>query len=255
MISLRRFRTWLRRDRFEAIQPWSARAAKLLDPLFTANRMTLLGLVMCLPATFCFVYGAIGAGAVFMILSLFTDLFDGAIARYQEETYRAAQGLVPLSLEEETQFSILQRVEHRGVTHFGRSLDPLVDKIRTGLFLLTVGWTLIAPWIIWSIIGVAVVLTCMRPIKQWLKLDHAGSNRFGKYKIFAEVAGMATWLLLHTWVEFTTYTRLMELCFLLALALGLASLLGHVITGYVAHRKGVRIARTNALRARPSSLL
>lgn len=226
-----RFRAWLRRDRFEAVQPLSVHIAAFFDPLVTANQMTLIGLILCFPAWAFYSEGWMICGTISMMLSLSTDWFDGAIGRYQEEKYRKSIGLEPMTLEEEQALSISDRLSFRGTTHFGRSFDPFVDKIRLLVFLLTVGHGIISTLLIWSIIGTGVALTLIRPLKTWLKIDHAGANRFGKLKIFVEMGGMSVLVFLSPWTRWLWYEPLVNLCFLFALLFGLASLFGHLITG------------------------
>ncbi len=230
MKPIRRFRAWLRRDRFEAVQPLSVRVARFFDPVFTANQMTLVGLILCVPAWAFYHYDSVVGGTICMILSLSTDWFDGAIGRFQEQRYRASRGLQPMTLEEEQRLSLEQRLSFRGTTHFGRSFDPFVDKIRLLVFLLTIGQEVISTLLIWLIVGTGVLLTVIRPLKTWLKIDHAGSNRFGKLKIFVEMGGMSALVFLSPWPEWTWYKPLVNLCFILAFLFGLASLVGHLAT-------------------------
>ena len=250
---LHKFRAWLHRDGFEAVQPLSFRAAKFFDYFFTANRMTLLGLLLCIPAGVFFFWNDVVAGTIFMIMSLFTDWFDGAIGRYQEKKYHKSQGLKPMTLEEEMQLSFVKRVNLRGVTHLGRSLDPLVDKVRTFVFLLTIGYNIVSLWVIRGIIAVGITLTCVRLLKQKMKLDHVGANRFGKYKIWVEVIGMGTLVFLYQIQDWVYYKTCVNVCFVFAFAFGLASLVGHLATGFLVYRKRERIVRLNAKLTREST--
>jgi len=230
MKPIRRFRAWLRRDRFDAVQPLSMRVAAFFDPMFTANQMTLVGLALCFPAWAFYSEGWMVCGTIAMTLSLSTDWFDGAIGRFQEEKYRASIGLSPMSLEEEKCVSIEGLILFRGVTHLGRSLDPFVDKIRLLVFLLTIGQEVISTLLIWLIVGTGVLLTIIRPIKTWLKVDDASANRFGKFKIFVEMGGMSALVFLSPWPQWSWYKPLVNLCFILAFLFGLASLFGHFTT-------------------------
>lgn len=212
----------------------------------TANRLTLFGLLLCLPSGFFFVSGRIMTGTVFMILSLLTDGLDGFVGRYHEMKYRKSYGFDPITLDEEMKLSLAERVNFRGVTHFGRSLDPFVDKVRTFVFLLTVGYNIVAGWLIVGVITVGVVLTFVRPVKQLMKLDHVGANRFGKIKIWFEVLGMGTLVFLHPIQDWVYYKTCVNTCFVLAFVFGLASLIGHLATGYLSYRKHECTLRLNS---------
>ncbi len=143
--------------------------------------VTLLGGVLSIVGITLFLTGYDWSAIGLLTMSFLTDWFDGVLARHQ-------QGDKPvMAREEEDRLSILQRVRFRGVTNLGRNLDPAVDKIRFLGLLWVVGLGEIDLLIILGITGFAVLLTILRPIKRWLGLDSAASNRWGKIKVYAEV--------------------------------------------------------------------
>jgi len=242
-------RKWLRSEHFQAIQGLSRQVAGWFKDILTGNQMTILGMIMCVPMAVYYWKNGLLVGSILLTASLLTDWVDGALARYQ-------QGDRPLmTLEEEMQLSFLQRINYRGVTHLGRSLDPFADKVRFIAVLFSLGLKYVNIWLIVAIVGVALVLTIMRPIKQWLELDHVGSNRLGKFKVYFEIVGMASLVFLAPFVKLSTAVIVVNSLFTIALFFALCSLGGHVITGYFAHRarRVLRKSRTVHQDARSQS--
>lgn len=226
---MQRFRKWLVRDRFSAVQYLSRMIGEWLNNHLTANQITLIGMVLAIPMFFFFLYDNVLIGGVLLVFSLLTDFIDGALARYQQKDDPI------ITLEQELGMSFIARINYRGVTHLGRSLDPLADKVRFFLVLYPLGWGYVHIGLILSITLVALVLTVIRPFKQKMGLDHVGSNRFGKFKIWAEIVGISVLvlvpnnlLLLLEWYVAT------NLIFSIALLLGILSLSGHFYTGSIA---------------------
>lgn len=195
--------------------------ARFLSPYLTANQVTLIGLFACLPMTLLFLNDEYVAAALFLTFSLLTDFADGALAHYQQGTQTER------SLVAEQQLTLAQRINERGVTHLGKALDPFVDKVRFFCVLYALGFGMVASWLVVSLTVVAVVLTLIRPIKERYGWGDSRANRFGKFKIWAEIVGM---ILL---VCYPTNLTLLNFIFSVALALGLSSLAGHLIAGYV----------------------
>lgn len=116
-----------------------------------------------------------------LTLSFLTDWWDGCVARFHQN------GRPEVTREEEAKLSLWECLNYRGVTHLGRSIDPLVDKIRFLGLMWVVGYHVLDLAVMMLLTLIAVFLTLVRPIKSYFKLDHGGANQWGKYKVYAEV--------------------------------------------------------------------
>lgn len=208
----------------------------------TANWITIVGGLLAVISMTLFALGFDQTALCTLIASCLTDWFDGAVGRYQ-------QGKRPhMTREEEDKLSVWQRINYRGVTHFGRALDPLVDKIRFIGLLWVVGISIVPTVLMVALTTVALILTLMRPVKRYLELDAGGSNNFGKFKVYAELIAIATLILAtrpifseintsmeQTWVQWALWISLGT-----ALVLALVSLLGHISSGVRFYQKQSR---------------
>ncbi|MBI2475044.1 CDP-alcohol phosphatidyltransferase family protein [Candidatus Uhrbacteria bacterium] len=228
---MRRFGRWLKDPKFGPVQGLSKSVGRWLSDHFTANQVTLIGLVICIPMSLFFMLDQYIVGATLLTISLITDFMDGALSRYQQGSRPA------MTLDEEVSLTLWKRVNYRGVTHLGRTLDPLADKLRFFLVLYSLGIGYVANCVIVLLTVVAVCLTLMRPIKQYLKLDNVSSNRFGKIKIWAEIIGMAFLVFVPEGYHHPTIVTIVNTVFIFALAFGVFSLLGHIFTGYLSYRR------------------
>ncbi len=162
---------------FKRIESRIVRALNWTSPSW----VTIGGGILALIGITLFQYGHDWPAIAVLTVSFLTDWWDGALARHQ-------QGKVPtLEREQEDQIPLWERLNIQGVTHLGRGLDPLIDKIRFLGLLWVVGHKIIDVGVMVSLTIMAVLLTIARPIKRWLELDHAGSNQWGKYKVYTEV--------------------------------------------------------------------
>lgn len=200
----------------------------------SASWVTLSGLALALIGMILFSMGFEWQAVSLLILSFLTDWFDGCVARFHQGTNKV------MSRAEEDQLSIWERLNYKGVTHFGRALDPLVDKVRfIGLI-----WIVGPPWIptevLIGITTMAVLLTLLRPIKRWMRLDHAGANAWGKRKVYAEVV-LITALVFgtrplygrsHPFSELERTQDVIEALGYLSLLLACASAYVHIENGY-----------------------
>ncbi len=230
---MRRFGRWLKDPKFGPVQGLSRTVGRWLSDHFTANQVTLIGLIICIPMCVLFLLDQYIVGAILLTVSLVADFADGALSRYQQGDRRA------MTLDEEMSLSFWKRINYRGVTHLGRMLDPLVDKVRFFLVLYSLGIGYVSTSLIVALTIIAVCLTLMRPIKQYLKLDNVSSNRFGKIKIWAEIFGMAFLVFVPEGYHYPTITTIANSVLILALAFGVCSLLGHVFTGFLSYRRRV----------------
>lgn len=223
---LKRFeKGWLKNREFGE---WVVRLARFvgrwLSDKTTANQVTLTGLVACVPMTILFLRDDYFLASVLLGFSLITDFIDGALAHHQ-------QGKRPqMTLEEERKLTWRQRIKYRGVTHLGKTLDPLRDKICFFSVLYSIGIGMVEGWLVIALTTVGVVLTIIRPIKRYYGLGDATANRFGKYKVLVEVGALVLLVLYREspWV--------LNIAFAVALTFGLSSLGGHLLGAYLAFR-------------------
>lgn len=227
---MKSFSRWIKDPRFEAAQGISRTVGRWLSDHLTGNQVTIIGMILCVPMFIAFLFGNYLIGAICLIISLLTDFADGALSRYQQGSRQL------LSLENEMRLSIGQRINYRGVTHFGRTLDPLADKIRFLLVLYSIGRNYVLVELVACLTVVAVLLTLVRPFKQYLQLDNVGSNRFGKFKVWVEIVGMAMLVFFPFGLHKASAAITTNLVFVLAFIFGLASLAGQIITGFYSHQ-------------------
>ncbi len=237
---LRRMARFFRHDRLDGVQGISRRVASWFNDHLTGNQVTIIGVVLAIPALICFAIGwhAAGmilmgwhwAGVVTMIASLLTDFVDGALARYQQGDR------TPMTLEEELQLSLWDRICYRGVTHLGKELDPGADKLRFVPLVWLFGWGVLWLWLMILITVVAMLLTLMRPLKRYYGLDGA-STRIGKYKIWTELAGLVVMAFVYpfmsTVIAVENAVTAANVCFTISLIFAVGSLFSHVVTGVV----------------------
>ncbi len=223
---MKKFRKWLLKDRFSPFKSVSRLIGVWFNDHFTANQVTLFGVLIAVPMCFFFLFDEMLIGGIFLAISLSTDFIDGALARYQ-------QGDAPVMLlSKEVDMSMIARINYRGVTHLGRSFDPLADKIRFFLVLYPLGWGIVNYSLIIVITLIALALTVIRPLKQSMGLDHVGSNRFGKFKMLAEMMGMILLVFIPDPLLLSGAFRLIiHAVFVTALLFSLLSLSGHLYTG------------------------
>jgi phosphatidylglycerophosphate synthase len=183
----------------------------------TANWVTLFGLLACVPMTVLYLMNEVFLASILMAFSLGTDFVDGALAHHQQDSRPL------ITLEEERQLTWLERINYRGVTHLGKSLDPFTDKVRFYCGLYTLGYGIVPFWLIVSLTSVGVALTVIRPIKRIFNLGDTRSNRFGKIKMMSEVVALASITFVPNWtlIVMTTFT--------ISLLFGFASLGGHLL--------------------------
>ena len=187
----KRLRAWLEAETrgawLKRLSDWAARKLDAV-PGTTPNRITALGLVLALLATFLFIAGGVALGAVFCTMSFLTDFMDGALARYQDAQMTDADREV----ERRKHWMRRGKTEEEAILS-GASFDPFVDKVRYFGALLPLGigrlW-----WPLMLAGGVfALALTIGRPIVTKLKLSKGKANWLGKHKVHVEAALIA-WL-------------------------------------------------------------
>ncbi|HAU66516.1 TPA: hypothetical protein DCW61_04160 [Candidatus Uhrbacteria bacterium] len=206
-----------------------------------ANCITLFGGWLALLGIYLFTVNNDWFAIFVLTASFLTDWFDGTVSKYHESLRKAA-GLSPLTLNEESYLSWWERFNHLGITHLGRWLDPLVDKIRFIGLLWVVGHSPL--WITINLTAIAGLLTVIRPILRILELGDGGANSFGKRKMHLEVISMA--LLIFTtrplFGEINTFylipfIHVITLLSLLGtLALAIASFSTHVYSGWLIYK-------------------
>ncbi len=147
----------------------------------SATWITLLGGLLALVGIPLFLTGHDWWAILVLTLSFLTDWWDGCVARYHQA------GRPEMTREEESHLSLWAQLNFKGVTHLGRAIDPLIDKVRFLGLMWAVGYRILDPGIMVLLTLMAALLTLARPIKTYFKLDHGGSNRWGKLKVYAEV--------------------------------------------------------------------
>ncbi len=223
----KRVRGWLKDRHFGGwVHNRSVQISRWLSPSFTANQVTIFGMLLCVPMTIFYLLDAYWPASVLLIVSLLTDFADGALAHYQQSLLPRR----PMMLFEERRLTWRQRIDYKGVTNLGKALDPIADKVRFFCVLYALGLGMVSGWLIIALTTVALLLTIIRPIKRWLKLGDASANRLGKLKILAEVVAMGLLVL------YPTNLILLNVTFVVAFLLALSSLIGHILGAYITFR-------------------
>ncbi len=219
---MKAFLLWLTNDRLTGVQGFSNRVAAQLD-WTTANQITAMRFVLAPLLALLFATDHWAAGITLGTFAYILDFLDGAVARYQ-----ADRGPRVPSYEEE-RMNLWQRLGIRGRSQLGKTLDPLADKATYFAVLLPTGLDYVSPWLLIASLFLALALTLMRPIKRLLHLDEGAANRFGKWKLWAEIAALASIVLLphaRPWLE------LSDFLLFVAVSLACLSLAGHVLTAH-----------------------
>lgn len=212
----RRVSAWLRNRKFKRVQKLSQLVAGWTTDHFSPNQITLIGAFFCLPMLYFYAQDALFLGTVFFALSRIMDFVDGSLACHQQGSKP------PMSWAQEQKLSLLARINYRGVTNFGASLDPFTDKLCNVLAMYVLGWGVVPTWLLIGITVIAFLLT----VKRWLQLGDAKSNRLGKYKMLTEILAIANLIL------YPQSTILLTITFGTALLLGLGSLAGQMVSDW-----------------------
>ena len=232
------FIAWLKRDEFVSVKGLSNWVGAKLD-WTTPNKVTLSRTALMIPALPLLYAGKIGGYTICLVLAIFLttlvpvgDGVDGAQARYQERIYRIKK----MKFKEERKKSFRERLGMKGKTHLGDALDPFADKVMSiGVFLVL---GLPGDYLNFSIlVGVcdyAVLLTALRVIQSRMGLKRS-ANRFGKWKVYMEIACMASLILLPRSEQIRILANYLLLC---AFVLALFSFWSHIFTGCVSLTKG-----------------
>ncbi len=234
---IRKINRWQSNRKFSLVHGLTQWQAQPLSRWLTGNQLTVIGFLLCLPMTMLYLLDFYWGASMLLLVSAWTDWMDGAVAHIH-------QGLRPaMSLEEERRLGVMARINYRGVTHLGKSLDPFTDKVRFFCTLYPLGWGVVSGWLIIALTVVAIALTVVRPVKRWYGMGDGRSNRFGKIKVWAEYVAITFLVLAPTsqWLLNTT--------FVVALILGLFSLGGHLISGAWELRQRRLAARKERRRA------
>lgn len=165
---------WIRR-----FSDWNAR---LLGHSTTANMISVQRILFGLIAVVFLQTKGVYIALALYLFAVYLDFVDGAVARYQQD-------LLPeqLPAEEERKLNFLDRLRHPGVTEMGKWLDPLADKTINQLMLFALGWNYLPHMLLYGCLGMAILLTLLRPMKKRLKLGDGRANGFGKTKMWTEV--------------------------------------------------------------------
>lgn len=201
----------------------------------SATWITLVGGLLALIGILLFLTGHDWWAILVLTISFLTDWWDGCVARYHQA------GRPEMTREQESKLSLWAQLNYRGVTHLGRSIDPLIDKLRFIGLLWTVGYRIIDGGVMALLTLIAVLLQLVRPIKSYLKLDYGGANRWGKYKVYAEVILMIVLVFgtrplyggTNPMADLAVTSFFIEAASLTVVVLACASVWGHVESGYI----------------------
>lgn len=177
---------WYEKDHFSSLRGWSDAVARQFSWI-TANWISVFRIILSFPMLLLLAGGHLAWGAALYGLNGFLDFLDGAVARQQQ----AKTGTPAIGLEEERELSYWQRLNLPGITNLGKFMDPLADKFMNVLALVPLGWNLFPRWMLFLSVGFAFGLTISRPLLRRLFGHDGSANKFGKFKMMAEIAAVA----------------------------------------------------------------
>lgn len=183
--------SWLRKERLAGWGWLSNPLVKRLD-WTTANWVCVFHLALTPIYAGLFLLGQLAAGATVYAIAVFLDFVDGALARHQEDQRRdlkerLGEVYTEISFEEESALSLSERLNWRGKTHLGKSLDPFVDKCTFYAALLPLADERLPLWLVLTNLSLAILLTFSRPILRLVRKADGSANRFGKAKMWTEI--------------------------------------------------------------------
>jgi phosphatidylglycerophosphate synthase len=207
------------------------------------NQATLIGLVLGLIGIILIVTAQttlmLWIAILILIISFITDRLDGQLSRYFDYMNHRLRGEDPLTPEAEAKMSLSKRVSHKGSTQLGKSLDPLVDKIR----FVTLMWAINHGWIwepiCWIITFFAVSLTLIRHVNISRGYDDGSAKEGGKAKVIIEVVAIAALVFMtqpitgepNPMLQYSNLLRTtLNILFILAMLGGMMSFVGHINT-------------------------
>lgn len=133
----------------------------------------------------------------------------------------------------------------KNITKFGKIVDPLADKSAAGAVL----WAMkndIPPWLLWSILGIAIfliVITSILLILKWLYnfQRNVESSDWGKWKFGFECVGYAMLFVvrfLDTGLLETLFYYIAITTLIVSLPLGICSIIEYIFPGTLPTRFG-----------------
>lgn len=181
---------WLTNDRFDGVQGLSERVAARFAGT-TSNKITAFKILLTIPMTFLFIERFIFLGCMLYAIACLLDWVDGALARYHRD-----RGFITPP-EQEATMSFWARLDIRGKSELGKSLDPFADKLTFFGALIPLG----AGYVAWPLIATsavfAIALTLFRVFKKELGfIGDGAANRFGKWKMWCEILVISAIVLL-----------------------------------------------------------
>ncbi len=181
-------RHWYEKDHFPSIKKESDAIARRFSWI-TANWISVFRIALTLPTWLLFANGRLAWGAVLYGLNALFDGLDGAVARQQQD--KLGGPAAAIAFEDERKLSYWRRLNLPGMTHFGKFMDPLADKFMNLGALLPLGWNVFPPWMLVMSAAFAFGLTVSRPLLQRLFGHDGSANKFGKFKMWTEIAAIA----------------------------------------------------------------
>lgn len=229
---------WLSRDTVDGWKRASDRFASWFD--WTAPNLITMAHILAAPLIAALLAAwlktgsvpALALAAVVTALALLSDWLDGALARLQHEM-DGAPDPSPEQLAAEEALPFFDQLRRRGRTVLGKKLDPIADKATFYSVLLPLGVGFLPGWLIAVNAGIALALTAIRwkRVMRALGLRDAGSNWFGKRKMWAEVFVISALVLLIPWPTLRWWASTGTL--LVATAFALLSFAGHLVKGRI----------------------
>lgn len=225
---------WLSRETVDGWKDASDRFAGWFDwttpNWITAAHIAVTPLIYFCLAAFSFTGSRafLVAGAATYTLAVISDWLDGALARWQHRR-DAPRGL---SEAAEVALPLVDQLRLRGNTQLGKRLDPIADKATFYAALLPLGVGFVPTWIVVANVAFALALTAIR--WKWamraLGLRDAGSNWFGKRKMWIEIFVVSSLVLLVPWPDLRWWTSSATLA--AATLFAVLSLVGHFVKNW-----------------------
>ena len=169
---------WIHQKSFAVLRPaehWIGQHLRWTTPC----QITMARIITS-PLVFAIFYWETPIWVKFSVMTphLLADWFDGILAREFGSS----------RIELLTSFqNFWEQLNWKGETRLGKLIDPIADKGAWVCVLLPGGWNYLPHEIIVTNLVLAVLLTFSRPIITALFKGEVAANRFGKFKIGAEV--------------------------------------------------------------------
>ena len=164
----------------------SRTALRLLPKAVTPNYITVLRFILVPIVFFLFIYSYYRLGSLLFIIAAFTDAFDGALARTNNQ-----------------------------ITDWGKIFDPLADKLLVGSTAAILVTRFLNFYLAGAIVGVELILILIGYWKKYYRKAKIEANYLGKTKMISQSVGLGVlclgiitpwlWLLsVATWILYVS---------------------------------------------------